>query len=257
MYFEKIMRSLVRHKNDQETERKECNMTLTLSAHETGYGTRTRTLSAQELTHASLEIWKVKGRPQSCDIGPDMFKTYLPKCEANHRPRVINLRLIGDRWLVVDWFDNAVGIPLSEGTEFIYRSSPQYHFHYFPIPSNCEVDPRTGKITIEHNGELLTFSREAPSWPDQMLDPGKYVAIGMLETLLTPNDENPLTMLIGADRQPYSGTAKQLLRKLKKIQNLLRLCDINPKQPDPSIPPNAPQIMRAIGVGTFPIKTNK
>ncbi len=225
-------------------------MILTLSALEGTGADRhrvTRTLGALDVTHASLEIWKVKGRPQSDDIAPELFKAYLPKAIANRRPQKVNFRLVGDRWMVVSWYDSAIGESLMEGTVFIHRSAAEDHFRWFLPPNNCKVDPKTGRLAIEHQGEILTFPADAPSWPDQMLDPEKYVAIGMLETLLTPDDENPLTMLMGADRQPYSGTARQLARKLTKIRDLF-----NGKTPDSPLPANLTAIMRAASVGNFP-----
>ncbi len=163
------------------------------------------------------------------DITNQVFEAAFGQAGANQRPYCILAERVGDNWLTVHWdcncFDDGGHPYSSSGFLFGWRGAAEDNFFQIVSGKNYSINPRTGDITITRKGQQFFFPTGFHPWPYPLLPSGQIpenMALGMLNALLQPSDENPITALVGAGHQPCRYASKQVIGRLKAIQQLLQ-----------------------------------
>jgi hypothetical protein len=125
-----------------------------------------------------------------------------------------------ENWLAIKWLYSEVNLsgPIKEGW-FFFHYEIGTGYRLVDIPRCCKIDPVTGDITVTSNANSVPVKAFTPSWPSPLLE-DRYLAIGLLDKMMQPREESPLSILVKS-AQPYSGLAKQVLEDLQKVKGCL------------------------------------
>lgn len=131
------------------------------------------------------------------------------------------------RWLAIRWFytvGNVANPNEENGWIFLVKKERKEQYQHVKIPKECLIDAE-GNMSFMIEGEKIFFPALLSPWPRPLLELQKYGAVGMLNALLEPSDENPLTALLRSG-PPYRNCAKQIANKLKEISSFITTAKI-------------------------------